>query len=153
AQQDTIAEARRLAEAVRNGDLSASSDAVRTVVLAWCARFLSQPATSEAEELLQAAGSGSTELELIARALIDGAGPALPKALGTLAALGTPIAMGAAFILVLRTNGLDGGLEWLEKSSLTPNGLDSDAKFFHLQAVVDAGRWSEALDAVNELKE
>lgn len=149
-QQDTIAEARSLANSLLNGNLSSATKTTKDEALAWCSRFLSVNAAEEAQALL-AGVDGKLAPTKIAHALIFAAQGDLPKALGTLAETDTPIASGAAYITILRTNGAEAASTWLANSSKSLSDIDSDAKFFHLKALLEAEEWDAAVEIAKVL--
>ena len=150
---DTPGKSRKLVDAVKSGDLSGASENAKSVVLAWCSRFLAGGSPSEADEILASIRSPQGELVTIARAFITAARGDALRALGDLAVLKSTKARSAAFILLLTRQGFGAASGWLQKSCLTPIDLDADGKLFYLQQSLDGGDWLGALTVAESLVE
>ena len=150
---DTIGETRSIVSALKHGDLAATSDAEKTTALAWCARFLSPHAPSEAESILNGMASPDPEASSIARGCIAAFRGNLQEALGKFSVIGTSVARGAALISVLRVRGFEEAEQWLQKTRLTLADLDSDAKCIYLAKAIDEGKWHLAFEAAKEIRD
>ena len=148
---DTIKEVQSLIASLEDGDLSLASDAEKATALAWCARFVSGDAPGEAESILDRIASPNSELNGIARGLITASRGDLYQALSELCAIGTPVACGTAYIIILRANGFEDAAKWLHKAGLALADLDSDAKFFYLRKSLEEGSWDIAFEAAKGL--
>ena len=148
---NTIEETRGLVAALESGELALASDAERATALGWCARFLAGGAPGEAEAILDGIAISDNEVSGVGRAVNAAFRGNLEQALGELCSIGTSLARGAAFIMVLRAKGLEEAAQWLQRAELTLPDLDSDAKFFYLQGALHEGRWDLAFEAARGL--
>ena len=150
---DTIGETRSIVSALKHGDLASTSDAEKATALAWCARFLSPHAPSEAESILNGIASPDPEAGSIARSCIAAFRGNLQEALGKFSAIGTSVARGAALISVLRVRGFEEADQWLQKARLTLADVDSDAKCLYLATAIDEGEWQLAFEAAKKIRD
>ncbi|WP_432697193.1 hypothetical protein ACQUQP_02270 [Marinobacterium sp. YM272] len=135
-----------LVEDLRSGSLASASKQAKDTAFACCARFLSVVAPEDARSILDSITSPETELAVIARSLLEANSGQLDKALGSLAGSNSAISRGAAYICVLKARGFHEACDWLQQAQLSVSDLDSDAKLFYLQAALDSGEWSAALE-------
>lgn len=151
---DALDQASRLARDLLQGELAATSPAVKATTLAWCARILLARADRvEALRVLDAARNIARPEEVsIAEAFADSYEGNVSIALGKLAELNTPSARGAAFIVVANSRTSIESLDWLRDAGLTLSDIDSDGKFFALQKQLDCGRWRDALQCAMSLQ-
>ncbi|QEI06784.1 hypothetical protein FXN63_13785 [Pigmentiphaga aceris] len=148
---DTVDEARRLVISLTSGALAAASSSSKSDALAWCARFLATAAPDEAQFALNQITTPNRELIAVVRSFLKQGGGSLAEGLGELAAIDTPIARGAAYICVQKDKGFEEAEIWLCQAGLTKSDLDSDAKFFHIGAALEAGAWDIACEAATAL--
>ena len=153
AEFDAIEETRSLVTSIEDGELVLASKDHKQAALGWCARFLSGEAPAEAAAILNRMGSVNSEVSSIARSLIKASSGDLEEAIRELCAIGTPVAYGAAYISVLRGQGLKAANDWLRMAGLAFSSLDSDAKFFYVRKSVEESSWDVAVSAAREVKE
>ncbi len=153
AEFDAIEESRSLVTSLEDGELVLASKEQKRTAFAWCARFLSGEAVSEAESILERIGSEECELSSIARSMTKASSGDLEEAIRELCAIGTPVAYGAAYISVLRLKGIRKANEWLKKAGLEFASLDSDAKFFYIGRSLGEGYWNVAFVAAEKVED
>jgi pimeloyl-ACP methyl ester carboxylesterase len=148
-----LEEASRLARELLNGELEATSPAVKAHALAWCARLLlARPDRSEALSVLNAARAlAATEEVTVAEAFKESYEGRHEVALGILSGLGSSTARSAAFIVISNNRDANQSLDWLRDSGLSFSDLDSDGKFFVIKRQLDAGKTAGALQNANTL--
>ena len=147
--RSSLALARRLVE----GELSGGTDAVRSRVLAWCARFLSPTAElDKAEEYLNLAKGLGTGPEIeIAHAFICSQKGDKNTALSTLAKIDAPISRSASLMVVAHHEGPEGAVDWLKTAGIDATDLDPDGKYFLLTRQLELARWEAARECLNAL--
>ena len=150
---DAIEETRSLVASLEEGELALASEDQKGTALAWCARFLSGESPAESASILNRIGYTNGEASSIARSVVKAASGDLQEAISELCTISTPIAYGAAYISLLRTNGLEEANEWLKEAGLGFAHLDSDAKFFYIRKGLEIGLWDIAFDAAKEVEE
>ena len=150
---DAIEEARRLIGSLEEGELVLASEELKGTALAWCARVLSSAAPDEAAEAAGSVRVASDESHDVAQGVVKAARGALQEAMGELCKVGTPVALGAAYICILRTAGLAEANEWLRTAALSFTDLDSDGKFHYLRRSLEEGRWDAAFVAAKEVRD
>ena len=106
---DHLERVSRLARSLLQGELTATSPAVKTSALAWCARMLlALPDRGEALRVLdEARNLGRTEEVSIAEALADSYEGNTTLALSKLSSQNTPSARAASFIIVANSRGAE----------------------------------------------
>ncbi|MBS0240361.1 MAG: HNH endonuclease [Proteobacteria bacterium] len=150
---DAPNEARKLTEALTSGELAGAANSTKSIIFAWCARFLSVAFTDEAEKLLTRVDASQGELSIIARAFITSAKGDISGALGMLASINSSASRSAAYIILLTRRGPEDADEWMRNSSLSHIDFDSDGKLFKLKMNLEREEWESALSLVQELTE
>ena len=150
---DAIEEARGLVASLEEGELALVSEKQKGTTLAWCARVLSSTAPDEAAEIADRVRVASDESYDVAQSLVKAAHGALQEAIEELCNIGTPVALGAAYICILRIKGVFEANEWLMKAGLSFVDLDSDGKFFYLRKSLEDASWDVAFEAAKEVME
>ena len=148
---DAIEEARDLVGSLEEGELARASEEQKGTAMAWCARILSSVAPGEAAEIAERINVASGEVHDIAHGLVRAARGELGEAIGELCIIGTPVAIGAAYICMLRTKGVGEANAWLLRAGLSFQDIDSDAKFFYIRKSLEDAEWDVAFDAAREV--
>ncbi len=150
---DAIEEARGLIASLETGELASASEEQKGTALAWCARVLSSAAPDEAAKWVGRVKVTRDQSHDIAQSLVNGARGSLQEAIEELCDIGTPVALGAAYISILRAEGEPEAGEWLRMAGLSFANLDGDGKFFYLRRSLEDGKWNAAFEAAKEMKE
>ena len=148
---DAIEETRGLVASLEEGELVLTSEGQKGTAFAWCARVLSSTAPDDAAEIADRVRVASDESHDVAQSLVKAARGAMQEAIGELCNIGTPVAFGAAYICILRTEGLLEANEWLRKAGLSFADLDSDGKFYYIRKSLEDGGWDVAFEAAKEV--
>ncbi|HID7838953.1 TPA: tetratricopeptide repeat protein [Stenotrophomonas maltophilia] len=138
------------ADASEDGAYALAAPAVRSEVLAWCARLMVHRDLEAARALLNAslAVAPSSQQRLVT-ALIE-AESDVSTALRTLLGLDTGEDQTARY-LVLRRRGYDDAVAWLNEDALTPSDFDEDGRFMVLNDALNHFNWELAWDWLESL--
>lgn len=141
-----------LAEKIVSGEYSGASFTEKANALAWCSRVLYQNQLEKAEEYLELAYKfGTTDHTTIAKAFIYSTKGDKNTALSTLRNLHTPESYSAALMIIINHGGVEEGIDWLNKTQLDVNQLDSDGKYFLLANYINTSNWELAFEGINNL--
>ena len=144
-----------LAEKLTKGKLSWGTDSARSRALAWCVRVF--PRTEEPdkmEEYLAIAKNLETCDEVkITEAFILSRKKKKNDALKILASIDSPMSRSAAFMIVSHHEGLQGAIDWLSSSSVAPESLDSDGKYYLLAFQLELASWDKARESLDVLSD
>jgi hypothetical protein len=143
-----------LARRVGDTELAAGSGIVRSVALAWCARFLSMGDTiDQARQFLNRSKAlGTCEEARIAEAFILSADDK-DQALAMLAPINTPAARSAAFRIVTNRDKAERALDWASRCGLKIEDFDPDGKFVLVMNELSVGHWQDAFAHAMEITE
>lgn len=152
---DTIHRCLGLSSALREGDYSGGTTAMRCQALAWCARLLAYSEESAvAKECLETATElGHCDEVTIAAAFLDSAEDCQQRALATLSNLDSPESRSAALMVALHHGSHEAALEWMGATRLEVTDLDPDGKLVLLASFLDNEAWDGAKAALATLTE
>jgi hypothetical protein len=144
-----------LGERLFDGDLAVGSHQVRSIGLAWCARFLARSEhLDKAENFLKVAKSiGENAETRIADAFVISQKGDKPSALQSLASIDSAESRSASLMIVAHHDGPEGALQWMSDTGHTVDKLDSEGKCFLLLNQLQLGLWSEAVHSADNLYE
>jgi hypothetical protein len=148
----TLEQTQQLYHSIIGGELASASSHTKMKALAWCARLTAaateevifEPAISAARQL------GDCEEIKLAEALRISLHDR-PEALAQLNKINSHASRSVSFFITAKAESPSDALIWLTKCAFSLSDLDSDGKFFVIQKLFEAGRWSEALTAVGTL--
>ena len=152
---DRVDNALIIGRQVTDGELSGGTDTVRSRALAWCARLL---ALSEKIEIAKGYLESAKQLDIcleidIAAAFIASQIDGKEAALNILAAIDSSLARSAAFIIVAHREGAKSAIDWLEKTKIGSNSMDSEGKFILLNCQLELAQWEDAEETVRTLSD
>jgi hypothetical protein len=152
---DAKAAALKLLQDVRQGSLISASNDVRRKILAWCSRVLAALDLQTARTALdEAKALGDGEENALAAAFISSHGEGdRTGALTSLAAMFSPIARTATFIIATHGSSSEEAVQWFKTSGLSIGELDADGKLQAIQRTMQTGDWDTALIDVRTLTE
>jgi pimeloyl-ACP methyl ester carboxylesterase len=151
---NTVEESIRLAEKIQNGEFEGGSGEVKSRALAWCARLLAVGENcTKADELLSEARQFGNGPEIAVAVAFRISADDFEEALSKLAAVATPVARSASFIIVANNKDTAYAVEWISKSGISYSSLDADGKFLFITKQIELGFYDSALEYANELKE
>jgi hypothetical protein len=135
-----------VADIEEGGDLEASGAPSKMVALAWCARVLGDKDLDAAVAALsKAMAFGNCDEITIAVAFADAFGSDPKVGLSRLAALRTPMANAASFLIGARNKEPAEALQWMADAGLSLKDMDSDGRYAVLQRMLAAGELETAL--------
>ena len=143
---DRTSNALTLGRRLVKGELNGGADAVRSHALAWCARLLVYSEKIKiAKDYLEAAKQLEACPEIdIAEAFIVSRAGNKDAALKILARIDTPSAQSAALMVESHHGGAEGAINWLEKTGIDSDSMDSDGKLFLLSLQLELAQWKAA---------
>ena len=139
---------------VIEGELSSGTNAVRGRALAWCARLLVGKKLETAKEYLELAKQLDTCPEIdIAAAFVASQIDGKEVALNILAAIDSPSAKSAAFMVVVHREGAKDAINWLKQVKIDSDSLDSEGKFFLLDCQLELAQWEAAEETARTISD
>ena len=143
----------QLGEALKDGEYSGGTAAVRCRALAWCARLLTRTeATETAREYLQQAEKLANEEEVvIAKALSLSHQGDHRKAFTILARLESQAARSASLVVASDRSGPAGAVRWANDAGVTAYDLDADGQTFLLGWLLELEDWDAAWSMLDAL--
>ncbi|MEQ9452511.1 MAG: hypothetical protein RJQ07_13090 [Pseudomonadales bacterium] len=151
---DQVVAAKEFATKLFDGDLAGGSTQIRSIGLAWCARFLSQSDITLAEKLVEKAETLHPNSEAtLAKAFIASKRGATDDALSILDGLDSQAANTAGLLISAARDGVNGAIDWLSRSAKSSGDLDSEGRLILAQYFLQARNWSSAYDLAHRLSE
>lgn len=152
---DRIEKAKNLGNRILEGELSGSTNTVKCIGLAWCARLLARTGDlEEVEKYLSEAKSLDSCAEItIAEAFLFSQKDDKAAALNALADINSPASRSAAFMIVTHHEGKEKAFQWLVDAGVGISDLDADGKYFLLSQQLDAAAWDEVIKSTENISE
>lgn len=145
---DKVRRAVEMGTELISGGLSGAEKTVRCKAIAWCARILSVTEKSDrAIEYLDIAKELGNCIEIdIAEAFLLSNKNDKNGALAILAKHQKKESNTASLMIVTTRDGLESGLDWMKKTNLDIEELDSDGKLFLVSNLLNDGQWERAIE-------